>query len=381
MNSALLLFTLCSSAAPEGVTIERATISWNELERLLKKEGAAAPKPGPAAPLAHSISKLEVEGTLSPDRAELSAIFEIEILSKAWTIVPLIPEQFAVAAAEVSAADHLRGILVRDSNGVSLVAKGEGHYRVDAKLERTLTPTSGEVRLQLSPPKLTAGFASITVFADGEVSGRTKWRNSKPQVYESALGSTGVDLVFRPSNKTTTNREAAALEDLRAVTIVSLGGRGTTKLSLLATPGEGKIFEAILPESARLFRIALDKETIPTERARSGNTVRIALDKKTRVELAYTFDTEKMGMKGRWHLELPKLSGEAQGALWDIWLPPGLEYSSGQSSLARSSCSIGHIDPLYRSMTVDTSGSCFGFAMPVLALGTPYAEGAYRQRF
>jgi hypothetical protein len=379
--NAVLVLSLLSAAGPDGVVIERATISWSELERLLKREGAVAPKPSPRAPLAHSISRMEVSGEIHGARAELQVSYEVEVLAKGWTLVPLIPRNFAVSSASVTSSQ--RGILVRDAAGVSLAAKGEGQYRVEVRLEGTISADKHSLHLVLAPPGLASGHASIVLDRPGEVSGKTRWRAKDTgdfgTTHESALGAEGIDLVFRPASESETHEAGAALENLRAVTIVSLGGRGTTKLTVMATPGERKIFEAVLPESAKLFRAAAGKEGFAPDKVRKGNIVRLPLTQKSRVELAYTFETTRMGVRGEWHVDLPKLSAEAQGASWDVWLPQGLEYHSGQSSMAKkSSCTIDQVDPSFSSN--DRAGLCFGFAMPVLAPVAPYAEGVYRQK-
>ena len=43
MRAVFLCALMSQLARAEGVTIERATVPWNELERLLRKEGATPP--------------------------------------------------------------------------------------------------------------------------------------------------------------------------------------------------------------------------------------------------------------------------------------------------------------------------------------------------
>lgn len=367
-------------AQPQGVTIERATIPWNELERLLKKEGAVAPKPGPQAPLAHSISNLELSGTVGRDRAQLKCLLEIEILGKNWVVVPLLPKNFAVSSAKVIAPEGRRGILVRDANGVSLVAKGEGNYQISAELEGAIEND----RVALAPPGLATGRARIIIPSKtARVAGRTRWRTSSENdqvIAEAALGAEGMELIVHAQREPDPPADAgAALEELRAVTVVSLGGRGVTRISVLAKPGANKIFEAILPESARLFKAWADREGIAPDKAQRGTAVKIALERAARIELAYTFEATRLGVRGAWHVELPKLMVEAQGAAWDVWLPNGLDYQDTQSSMAVvSSCTLRQEPGLTK---IDVAGRCFGFSRPVLEPGVPYAEGAYRQQF
>lgn len=385
MISALIISCALATAQPQGVTIERATIPWNELERLLKKEGAVAPRPGPQAPLAHSISNMEVTGTVGRDRAQLHSVLEIEILGKSWVVVPLLPKYFAVSSAKVLAPEHGRGILVRDANGVSLVAKGEGNYQISAELEGPVEHDKSELRLSLAPPGLATGRAQIKILSKAaRVGGRTRWRTSseddKSTVAEAALGAEGMELIVKPPRELAPPEDAgAALEELRAVTVVSLGGRGATRISVLAKPGANKIFEATLPESAKLFKAWSDREGISPELAQRGTAVKIPLERAARIELAYTFEASRLGVRGAWHVELPKLAVEAQGAAWDVWLPNGLDYQDTQSSMAvASSCTLGQEKGLTK---IDVVGRCFGFARPVLEPGVPYAEGAYRQPF
>jgi hypothetical protein len=381
--SPAILFLLAAGAAPNGVVIERATISWNELEKLLKKEGASAPKPAARAPLAHSISELDVTGDISRTRAVLAIVAEIEVLAKEWTIVPLIPQSFAVASAEVHAPPGTRGILVRDATGVSLVAKGDGHYRVDAELEVDLDGGGKSVRLVLAPAGLTGGRAELSVHGAVKAAGKTRWRSKTAAGQlrlEAALGAEGLDLELTKLEEPAPPEDAgAALEDLRAITVVSLGGRGVTRLTVLAKPGASRTFEAILPESGKLFRAWVGRDGIATERAVRGTKVVIPLDRPQKVELAYTFESTRLGVRGNWHVELPKLSVEAQGAIWDVWLPEGLQYEDTQSSMMESpACTVTSEPGLTR---IDVVGRCFGFSRPVLEPAVAYVEGRYRQRF
>jgi hypothetical protein len=171
----------------------------------------------------------------------------------------------------------------------------------------------------------------------------------------------------------------AALEELRAVTVVSLGGRGVTRISVLAKPGANRTFEAILPESAKLFKAWLGREGIAPETVQRGSQVKIPLERAARIELAYTFEASRLGVRGNWHVELPKLAVEAQSAAWDVWLPSGLEFQDTQSSMnVALRCTLGQDGGLTK---IDSAGRCFGFSRPVLEPGVPYAEGAYRQPF
>src|SRR5581483_5245899 len=169
----------------------------------------------------------------------------------------------------------------------------------------------------------------------------------------------------------------AALEKLEAESVLSLGGAGVTRLTVMATPDETGELALTLPTGARLWKVYVGAAAIPIASLGKRETIRVPLKKPARVELAYTFDAAPMGIRGRFHVELPRLPVPVRSADWHLWLPDGLQYGAPQASLAPSgACTQSHA----RTRTPMTpQGTCHAFARPVLEPGRAYIEGTYDQ--
>ncbi len=370
----LLVLSLLWPAASlaEGVVIERATVPWSELERLLRKEGATPPPR--AAPRAWSVPSLQVSGDVDNGRAELALSIEVEVLADRWAVVPLLPASLAVAQASVAAPAGRRGLLVRDPGGVSLAADGPGRYHVEVEVEGALD----RGRLLLSPSGLAGGRATINIHGADTVGGRTPWRThvagDGALVAEAALGPFGVDLSLQTGG---VSEAGSTLEDLDAVTVLSLGGNGVTRLLFDANADESGVFELQLPKGARLWRVYVGGTALPVATVSRGDAVRLSLKHRSRIELAFTFDAPPMGIRGRYHLELPRLPVPVRGARWEVWLPSGLKYGAPQAAMSPASCGgTPHLRPRTPIVPV---GTCLGFERPVLEPGRAYVEGKYDQ--
>ncbi|HCF57147.1 MAG TPA: hypothetical protein DFS52_04000, partial [Myxococcales bacterium] len=75
--------------AGDEVTIERATIPWKELERLISR-GEGRPAAERRAPNACSLT-MAVDGEVSADRVRLSLVIEATVLDERRVVVPLLP--------------------------------------------------------------------------------------------------------------------------------------------------------------------------------------------------------------------------------------------------------------------------------------------------
>jgi hypothetical protein len=372
----LLLLLLPSLAQAEArITIERATVPWNELERLLRKEGATPPPRN--APRAYSVPSLEVAGEIDGGHAQLDLTVEVEVLGDRWTVAPLLPASLAVATASVEAPAGRRGLLVRDPGGVSLAADGAGRYRVHLEAEGALE----RGRLLIAPGGLAGGRARLTIHGADGVGGRTSWRTRSGSdgtlIAEAALGPFGVDLSLA-SAPASVGEAGATIEDLSAVTVLSLGGSGVTRLQFQASADESAPLELALPKGARLWRVYVGGSAVAAATVLRGENLRLALKKPARVELAFTFEAPPMGIRGRYHVELPKLPVPVRGAHWDVWLPSGLAYGAPQAAMSAAPCSTP--SPAVRPRTPITPvGTCVGFERPVLEPGRTYVEGKYDQ--
>jgi hypothetical protein len=382
MSVALAMMLLATGAVPPSeITIERATVPWPELERLLRKEGAPAPeRSGP--PHAYAIPSLEVEGEISDRRASLHLVFEIDVLQNQWTVAPVLPGAAAIAEADIEAPKNKRGILARDGDRIVFVAEGAGRYRLKLEVECPLADTRDGRKLAIAPPALTGGRAHLVVHGADRVGGAIAWRTRSEEhgalVVEAALGKRGVDLVLQNAESSSSDDGGAALEQLSAVTVVSLGGRGVTRLLMEATPDKNGRLEIVLPKGAKLWKAFVGKRALSAALVADGELVRLRLEKAAEVEIAYTFDAPRLGIRGRYRVELPKLPVEVEAAHWDLFLPDGLEYSETQSSLPSTACTAKR----RRARTeIDLQGRCFGFSRAVLEPQAAYIEGGYAQRF
>jgi hypothetical protein len=371
--AAVWLALAVAARADEKVTIEKATIPWSELERLLRKEGAAPPPR--LAPRAYAIPTLEVSGDVDEGRVELRLTVEVQVLADRWTLAPLLPPSLAVAHATVSGPDGKRGLLVRDGAGVAFVGEGAGRFVVELAAEGAL---DGGRRLLIAPPGLAGGRARLDLHGADSVGGRTAWRTrggpAGALTVEAALGASGLELVLPKSEAA--REPGTALDDLEAITVVSLGGAGVTRLGFGASGDEHGELQVTLPAGARLWKAYVGGTPLPLNAVQRHNSVQLPLQKPARVELAYTFEATPLGLRGRYHVELPRLPVPVRSARWELWLPDGLRYGAPQATLAPSSCGQGRA----RAKTpIVPVGTCLGFQRTVLPPGGAYIEGSYEQ--
>jgi hypothetical protein len=372
MRAWLLCLFLVSSARAD-VLMERATVAWSELEIMLRREGATPPRR--AAPRACSVPSLQVKGNVENGRAELAVTFEVEVLADRWTLAPLLPSSLAVAQARVEAPPGRRGILVRDSSGVSLAADGAGRFHLEIEVEGALD----RGRLVLAPSALAGGRAAITVHGADGVGGRTPWRThigpDGALVAEAALGPFGVDLSLQSSESN--NEAGSIIEDLDAITVFSLGGSGVTRLLFQAGADESGVLALSLPPGARLWRAYVGGAALPVASVTHGDELRLSLKRRSQVELAFTFEAPPMGIRGRYHLELPRLPVPVRGARWRLYLPSGLQYGAPQAAMSPASCGVS--SAIRPRTPITPVGTCLGFERPVLEPGRAYVEGKYDQ--
>jgi hypothetical protein len=364
----LILFLLFAGNA----RAESAALEWRQLEVLWKREGAPAPA-RQAPPRAYAVPSLEVTGEIDGGRAQLQITVDVEVLADRWTIVPLLPSSLAVASALVTPPDGRRGLLVRDST-LALAADGAGHYRLELSAEGALD----HGRLTIAPNGLAGGRAKIHVHAVEAVGGKTPWRSratAEGLLVEAALGPFGVDL--RVEGAAPANEAGATLEDLDAITVFSLGGSGVTRMQFQASADDSGTIELTLPKGARPWRIYVAGAAVPVATVTRGDVVRLVLKHRSLIEFAFTFEAPPMGIRGRYHLELPRLPVPVRGAHWDVWLPSGLSYGAPQAAMSSASCNV---TPPPRARTPITPvGTCVGLERPVLETGRAYIEGKYDQ--
>ncbi len=348
-------------------------MQWAELERLLEREGAAPP-PARSPPRAYALPSMNVTGDLEDGRADLQITVEVQVLADRWTVAPLLPEWLAVRSADVTAPDGRRGLLVRERGGVAFVAEGAGHYEVAIEAEGA--PPGGD--LLIAPPGLAGGRARLRVHGAERVAGRTAWRvstaSSGALEADAALGAAGLELKLDAPERT--DEAGAALDDLEAVTVLSLGGTGVTRLTVNATADESGELIVQLPPGAHLWKAYVGGAALAPASVARKNEVHLPLKRAARVELAYTFDAPPIGIRGRYHVELPRLPVPVRDARWELWLPEGFAYGAAQAALAPASCGGGKA----RARTpITPQGRCFGYARAVLEPGRPYIEGIYDQ--
>jgi hypothetical protein len=373
LAAALGLLASSARAAP-GVTIEKATVPWSELEQLMRRESAPPRRASP--PSAYAI-RTEIDGLIEEGRVTLEVQAEVTVLEeRQWVVAPLFPPSLAIASASVEAPEGHTALLVRGGDGVAFAAQGRGRYRLRASAEGPLEPVPGGARLALAPPRLSGGQARIRVRGAQRIAGRTAWKVERAPSGEllacAAMGEGGLEL--RVLGAEPRSEAGTALEELRAVTVLSLGGSGVTRLTLRAAAEEGGV-DLVLPQGARLWRAYVGGVALKLGALGSGGALRLPLRGPAIVELAYTFDGAPLGIRGRFRVELPRLSAPVRDARWSVYLPDGLRYRETQAALAASTCA-----PEESARTpLSAQGLCFGFARPVLEPGCAYVEGVYEQ--
>ncbi|MGC4115826.1 MAG: hypothetical protein QM765_14755 [Myxococcales bacterium] len=382
-RAAVLWLVLGAGASPglaraQRITIEKATVPWTELERLLRREGQPVPEAPPrsGAPAAWALTA-DVSGEIREGRAQLKIHAELSVLADHWVVAPLFPEHLAVSAASVDAPAERRGLLVRSRSGVAFAADGLGRYGLDLEVEGPLEAEGSSQRLTWAPPGLAGGKARIDVRGQDRVAGKSGWRlerGSRGQLTaEAALGAAGLELLLPGSVERA--EAGTTLEELRALTVVSLGGTGVTRLTVKVTAADDDL-TLVLPQGAKLWKAYVGATPVKASAVSQGTTVKIPVRGNALVELAYTFEGQAMGIRGRFRVELPQLATPVRDARWEVWLPSGLEYREQQAALAPAAC----LHEWGRPRTpLQTQGECSGYSRAVLEPGRGYVEGSYQQ--
>lgn len=371
----LLLWTGSASADPT-VVIEKATVPWAELERLLRSQHATVVRPRPSAPLSYALGGFVVTGRVEREVARLELETEIQLLGDQWIEAPLLPGTAAIASAEVQGLGPGAGVITRREQVVAFIGRGPGTARIHLCFELALRAEPGGMRLSIAPLGLSAGRARLELAEDFEkVGGSTRWRivAGAPSIIEATLGRDGLSLLLGDRDKGAAVAES--LEELEAVSSVTLGGSGVTRVRLRATPDAKGVLELTLPEGATAWRLFVGPHAIPVAQVSDGRYLRVPLRGDSTVELVYTFSGEGLGIRGRYRAELPRLRQPVRSAAWDLWLPSGLRYGATQASLgARPGCG-----QFRGKVQIEAEGECHGFAKPVLGAGAAYVEIDYDQ--
>ncbi|MBI5545052.1 MAG: hypothetical protein HY901_14265 [Deltaproteobacteria bacterium] len=361
----------------QPITIEKATVPWSELERLFRREGRPVPEaPRGAAPTAWSMTA-QVDGRIQEGRARLAIHLEISVLADRWVVAPLLPEHLAVSSAQVDVPKDRRGLLVRSVEGIAFAADGLGRYQLDLEVEGPLEVAGSSTRLAWFPPGLAGGKARIEVPGLERIAGRTGWSIERGPggrtTALAALGASGLELLLPGAAERT--EAGATLEELRALTVVSLGGAGVTRLTVRVLASEGEL-TLVLPQGARLWKAYVGGRALKASTVAQGTTVKVPVRGNAQVELAYTFDGQAMGIRGRFRVELPRLPVTVRDARWEVWLPAGLTYRETQAAMGPTACR----NDWERTRTpLETQGACSGFSRAVLEPGRAYVEGHYEQ--
>ena len=142
----------------------------------------------------------------------------------------------------------------------------------------------------------------------------------------------------------------------------------------LSLPGASGALEVELPRGARIWKVYVDGAAVESGGLVHGAQLRVPLRRPGWVEFAYTFALPPLGIRGRYHTELPRFASPIRGAAWQLFLPEGLRYSEEQAALAiEGECT----EPRAR-IPLPGQGTCVAMRRPVLE-GQAYAEGSYAQ--
>ncbi len=362
--SSWVMFAALISSAGGGVTLSWAHLSSLDAHR---------------SPGAYSISYLDLKGEIEGRRARLQLKLQVESLDEGWTIIPLLPSQIAIANATVEHSPKQRAALIRESGHTALAVAGAGRYAVHLQVETSLRSTPAGLRLTLPADHIVAGRARLKLQGQRRIGGATGWRIRKREggfSVEGAVGAQGVDLLLRRAKTPPAPSAGLLLRDLDAVTVVELGGRGVTRITVQVRPGREPV-RFRLPAGATLWRAYLGGKRPSTERISSGQEVVLSMKRPATVELAYTFAAPRLGIRGRYRLGLVQLPAVVQNARWELWLPQGLRYEALQASLQRSECA--QVRSGEAKTTLALKGTCFAFTRTVLPPTAAYITGRYAQ--
>ncbi|MBK8010064.1 MAG: hypothetical protein IPK13_01845 [Deltaproteobacteria bacterium] len=403
--------------AEQGPTVKVAVaaereVPWTTIEAVFGKK-SSRPAHRTPSPTTYTVENVLVQGTIDEAKAELSLEAEVHVLERGWVMVPLLPGTFSVSKAEMQAMDgsgSSRVALVRRDGKVALLMGAAGRYRVRLRAEGALVTERASLRLRLLEGVVSSGRASFEVRSGRLLEGRTQWHiepcgsgcsggsdvsgvsgalgvsgNSRNRA-TAVLGAEGVDLVLKPPARDEPEPAAvdAALEDLQALSVITLGGRGLTIVRVTSTPNKQGVIDVELPAGARVWKVLVGKSQKALESVASGARLRIPIDRHqaARLEIAYTFDAPRMGLRGRFHVDLPRFPVAIRRAEWMVGLPSGLSYEDVQASIATSVRCRAATDPgqeLAQFSDALAQSVVYCFESPMLDPSTNYFEGRFVQ--
>lgn len=386
-----------ASKVKVSVAVEQE-VPWTTIETVFGK-ASSRPAHKAASPTTYTVENVTVEGTVDEARAEVSLDAEVHVLERGWVLVPLLPGTFSVSKAEMQAIDgsgSSKTALVRRDGSVALLFGAAGRYRVRLRAEGAMSKMKSGLGLRFLDGIVSSGRASFEVRSARRVEGHTRWRieaGRGPDAgvrVSAVLGRDGIDLVLKPAvegEDEDADKSAAvesSLEDLEALSVITLGGRGLTVVRLTVTPNPQGVLDVELPAGARVWRVLVGKKSRSLEAVASGARLRIPLARRraARVEIAYTFDAPRIGLRGRFHVDLPRFPVAIRKAEWIVGLPSGLRYEDVQASIAASGRCRAAADPgrdlaQFSDALAQSVVYCFESAM--LDPSPNYFEGRYLQ--
>ncbi len=333
-----------------GTEVSSATLPLAELLRLHKEiDRAALPEPEPA-PVAATVTKMELEGRLLDDAVDLKAHFEVAVMAEdTWVKVPLFHKDKATHLSSLPVVAD--GEFVADDKTLFFVTDRKGRYAFDLALVKTARIEGRERRVSLRFENAT--LARLLVRYDEGLfrlsGGRALQESEGAVIYPEGnqFDLRWEQLIAVQERKLQAEVQRPPIESVitsaHASTVATLEGRRITRV-LYQLRFEGtKSISFGIPDGLAVKKVYLNGAAVPFEIQGRDLALEVtpprAGDQSARLELVLTDDLRAFHLSGRLTFAFPSASWNLDELYADLHLPPVFNYEWIGGSLAPASAS------------------------------------------
>lgn len=380
---AALLCAAPAAAETEPAAPGTAQLPLSEVLRLHRELDRRGEDKPPLAPLAAVVERIEIDGLLLDDAAELTAHVEAQVFAEGWATLPLLAKDAQLHLLSLPKVDG--GALSTRGGALALVAQQPGRYAFDVGLRAQGRPDGRRraVRLALGGSTL----AVLRLKYDASLF-RLEAKGSVPQPDGALLFP--VDGAFAFAWEPVAPAQARArteaaprpavepvVERARASVVATLAGRRIVR-ALFELKVEGPRPLAVrLPTGYALERVIVNGAA--QERAVEKGELRIEVgpersgDPRGRLELLLSEEPGRFMLSGTLRFELPSASWRTDEYVVELHLPEVFNYRWRGGSV--SPCA-GPVAPAEFASRLPTPGKVLCLRQP-LVFEPPTAEVAY----
>lgn len=327
-----------------------ATLPLPEILRLYKEiDRAEQPEPKPA-PVAATINKLQMSGRLLSEAVDITARFEIAVLSEdAWVSVPLLAKD---PHTHISGIPAVEGCFFTTKDGhLNFVTRKVGTYTFDLSFLKKAEVSRLKRRVEIGFHDATLAVLRVQ-FDEGMF--RLLDRGAVQEAEGFVLYPEENRFQIHWEQKTASEEVKAPVEDKRppiesvitsahASVVSILEGRRITRI-LYQLRFEGKKdISFVIPEGSSLQKVYLNNAAVPFSQKEGRLHLEVtparAGDESARLELVLTKDQGEYFLSGNLDFTFPSASWNVNELQVELHLPQVFNYTWSGGSLAPTGAS------------------------------------------